>query len=271
MSALQPLSDSQEPRECDALCRDVEEDRDRLAAEVVRLRARIHDAVDECQRRHAAFVSRCAQFDASSVWARRRFEEQGSDYWTLTSEANRLVILSIIAERDAALAEVARVRVAVAEEEVDLRTRASDAESALAELVRLKDGPRDEAYERGKPLAWGRARAVLAQMPAAPAEPSVGSPTPEVGTQASDVHLWDLLGGPRAGFCCQDAYASASRGEELHTGGCPRRCSKWVRTQRGPVEFYPCGLTKDHAGDCWLHPAYRADPSLPETSEGCTE
>jgi hypothetical protein len=32
-------------------------------AEVDRLRTRIHEAVDECQRRHAAFVSRCAQFD----------------------------------------------------------------------------------------------------------------------------------------------------------------------------------------------------------------
>jgi len=33
----------------------------------------------------------------------------------------------------------------------------------LAELVRLKDGPRDAAYERDKPIAWARARAVLAQ------------------------------------------------------------------------------------------------------------
>lgn len=32
---------------------------------------------------------------------------------------------------------------------------------ALARLVALKDGPRDEAYERGKPLAWDQARAAL--------------------------------------------------------------------------------------------------------------
>ncbi len=34
--------------------------------------------------------------------------------------------------------------------------------AALAELVRLKDGPRDGAYERDKPRAWEQARAVLA-------------------------------------------------------------------------------------------------------------
>lgn len=49
--------------------------------------------------------------------------------------------------------------------EADLRTRLFDAEAALAELVRLKDGPRDAAYERAKPIAWSRARAVLAQIP----------------------------------------------------------------------------------------------------------
>jgi hypothetical protein len=33
--------------------------------------------------------------------------------------------------------------------------------AALAELVRLKDGPRNDAYQRDKPLAWARARALL--------------------------------------------------------------------------------------------------------------
>lgn len=31
----------------------------------------------------------------------------------------------------------------------------------MAELVRLKDGPRDAAYELAKPLAWREARAAL--------------------------------------------------------------------------------------------------------------
>ena len=34
--------------------------------------------------------------------------------------------------------------------------------AALRELVRLKCGPRDAAYEHDKPLAWKRARDVLA-------------------------------------------------------------------------------------------------------------
>jgi hypothetical protein len=33
---------------------------------------------------------------------------------------------------------------------------------ALAELVRLKDGPRDDAYRAAKDAAWDRARDVLA-------------------------------------------------------------------------------------------------------------
>lgn len=33
---------------------------------------------------------------------------------------------------------------------------------ALEDLVLLKDGPRGEAYERAKPAAWARARALLA-------------------------------------------------------------------------------------------------------------
>lgn len=76
----------------------------------------------------------------------------------------------------------ARVRAAVAEEAVDLKTRLFDAEAALAELVRLKDGPRDAAYERDKPLAWSRARAVLAQIPAAPSVRPDTDRTPDVGT-----------------------------------------------------------------------------------------
>lgn len=37
------------------------------------------------------------------------------------------------------------------------------AEAALAELVRLKDGPRDAAYEEAKPYAWAQARLVLSE------------------------------------------------------------------------------------------------------------
>lgn len=41
-----------------------------------------------------------------------------------------------------------------------------DLRAALAELVTLHDGPRDEDYERRKPLAWEAARAALAGSPA---------------------------------------------------------------------------------------------------------
>jgi hypothetical protein len=75
--------------------------------------------------------------------------------------------------------------------------------------------------------------------------------------------LWDLLEESKPGFCCQDAFASTGRSsgtEVLHTSGCPNRCSRWVPTQRPDTPTaYPCALTTDHDGDCWLHPDYRAE------------
>lgn len=47
---------------------------------------------------------------------------------------------------------------------LDSEYRLFDAESALAELVRLKDGPRDAGYREQKELAWSRARDVLMQI-----------------------------------------------------------------------------------------------------------
>lgn len=105
-------------------------ERDQLARDVKRLRERIHEAVDECQRRHARYVSRCAQFETWSVWARRRFEERGSDYWAMTSEADRLVILSIIEERDAARAERATARRDAAADALEMARDLFDANGA---------------------------------------------------------------------------------------------------------------------------------------------
>jgi len=42
-----------------------------------------------------------------------------------------------------------------------LATRISDLEGVLAELVRLKDGPRDNAYRAAKDAAWDAARRAL--------------------------------------------------------------------------------------------------------------
>lgn len=44
---------------------------------------------------------------------------------------------------------------------VDVYYDDNEALNALRELVRLKDGPRDEAYEEAKPAAWKRAREVV--------------------------------------------------------------------------------------------------------------
>lgn len=56
---------------------------------------------------------------------------------------------------------------------------AADVLGALTELVRLKDGPRDAAYERDKPLAWNWARRAIAN----------ASPTPITTAQAYEA--WD--------------------------------------------------------------------------------
>lgn len=46
-------------------------------------------------------------------------------------------------------------------EEVEAENDAKAVRDALARLVELKDGPRDDAYERNKPRAWETAREVL--------------------------------------------------------------------------------------------------------------
>jgi hypothetical protein len=58
-------------------------------------------------------------------------------------------------------AENARLRAEVAAAE----WRGANALAALRELVRLKDGPRDEAYELDKPEAWDAARAAAVVEP----------------------------------------------------------------------------------------------------------
>ena len=35
--------------------------------------------------------------------------------------------------------------------------------AAATDLLRLKDGPRDEAYEAAKPVAWARLRSAVAE------------------------------------------------------------------------------------------------------------
>jgi uncharacterized small protein (DUF1192 family) len=71
-----------------------------------RLRARIHEAVDETQRRYAKYQSRCASFDTWSKWAREHAERMGDDFWTHTSQAHRLYVMSLQEEIDRLRREV---------------------------------------------------------------------------------------------------------------------------------------------------------------------
>jgi hypothetical protein len=84
--------------------------------EVQRLRDRIHNAVDECQDRMAPYVSRCEKFDVWSEWAREHFARMDDNTWTHGSEANRLLIMSLIEERDKAVDEVKRLKIERANE-----------------------------------------------------------------------------------------------------------------------------------------------------------
>lgn len=77
--------------------------------------------------------------------------------------------------------------------------------------------------------------------------------------------LWTYLD-PQPGYCCVSAYASR-QGPQLHTSGCPHRCSRWVPVPdakpRGLVGAYPCAYSFGHVGDCWLHPSYRLPDLTP--------
>lgn len=73
--------------------------------------------------------------------AMARAENASEDHFEAyrhVAEAVAAVVEPLLAEKDAAVA-------------------------ALAELVRLKDGPRDAAYEEAKPYAWAQARLVLSE------------------------------------------------------------------------------------------------------------
>lgn len=68
--------------------------------------------------------------------------------------------------------------------------------------------------------------------------------------------------------CCVDAEASPPE-EIVHTLGCRNRCGVYV-----PVEDYlfpggyPCGTTKGHEGDHWVHPTLtRAAAGSQETPQ----
>jgi hypothetical protein len=103
-----------------------------LLADNARLRARIHEAVDEVQRRYAGYQSRCDQFDDIARWARTVFEAGGMS-WDRLSVAERAIITLTAEERDTARAEVARLTGELDEARGDLaaeREPVTDGEAA---------------------------------------------------------------------------------------------------------------------------------------------
>lgn len=127
-------------------------------AEVARLRKRIHEAVDETQRRYGKFQSRCHEFDVWSAWARDQFA-QGNLLWGSQSEATRLVVLSYIEEAERAKAEVARLRAELAEAQRELTLAAAEAEDA-------RDGGLDIAHDLAETRhQWAEEAAASVRLP----------------------------------------------------------------------------------------------------------
>ena len=97
-------------------------ERDAARAEAERLRERTHEIADEANRRYAPYVSRCAEFDNQIAAAREHFSRHAfpepfsgepRTWWDMTSQYNRLALMEIIGQRDAAVAEAAQVREAL--------------------------------------------------------------------------------------------------------------------------------------------------------------
>lgn len=103
------------------------------------------DLVDEVRAERDQLRARLRALDG----VREAYDRRGQAMGHLAAAVN--------ASEDA-IAEL-RAEVAAAEQ------RGAEALAALRELVRLKDGPRDAAYERDKPKAWDAARAAAVPVP----------------------------------------------------------------------------------------------------------
>ena len=89
-----------------------------IEPEIERLRKRIHEAVDECQRRHAPGVKELARLLNTRAIARRDYDEHGDKSWAYISEIQRAYIADLTDQRDAALAALDRVRALCEREEL---------------------------------------------------------------------------------------------------------------------------------------------------------
>ena len=107
--------------------------------EVERLRNRIHEAVDECQRRYAPDVRELARLRNVREQARRDYDQHGDKSWAYISEIQRAYIADLTDQRDAALAALDRVRALCDDAETSHRpySRILDVNDVRAAL----DGP----------------------------------------------------------------------------------------------------------------------------------
>lgn len=97
-----------------------------------RLRVRIHEAVDETQRRYAKYQSRCDDFDTWSRWASEHAERMGDHFWTHTSNVHRLYVMSL-------QEEIARLR-----REVEFEANGAD---TFSDADRIHSEARGESEE----------------------------------------------------------------------------------------------------------------------------
>lgn len=132
------------------------------ADEIERLRERVHEVVDETQRRFAPYQSRCDRFDVWSKWAREMYERVGGR-WGSESEATRLVVQSLLQERDEALAALEKQQAVLAEAVVIPDDARTEIRNAIANPAGQKLKREQVGDQRETVASWG-ARAVLKLM-----------------------------------------------------------------------------------------------------------
>ena len=123
----------------------------------------MHPEGEEVSETDEARVRRYAQamYDPHGLGASDFLIRNDRDFWRKTT----LAAIAVADEEQAAgwneAAVEAAGRKAAEADLADARERLRRCEEALATLVDLKDGPRDEAYRAAKDEAWARARGVL--------------------------------------------------------------------------------------------------------------
>lgn len=105
------------------------------------------------------------QMESFFRWRSGQLEEQHATdehAWKCLDEERVAEISRLKEQLETHNPEVAAIRDRIATERIaELQEQSEAVREALTELVKLHDGPRDDDYEKRKPLAWAAARAVL--------------------------------------------------------------------------------------------------------------